>query len=101
MTRAGVEVGEGHSVGTAHLGLEMMHPTGEAVRRQPFDHGVGIDERAVNSLRLSSKNPVETDSVGGGAHDGVVMMTFFLSDERTELIGTREQRILGRLLNQS
>lgn len=63
---AGVEVLEGHLEGATDLRIHVVHLCGESVGRKPFDHGVGIEESAVDAFRLGSQHAVEADGVGGG-----------------------------------
>jgi hypothetical protein len=64
MGLAGVEVGEGHFVAAADLGVEVMDFAGESVWREPFGHGVGVEEGAVNALRRGAEDAVKFDGVG-------------------------------------
>ena len=43
-----------------------MDPGGESVGRQPFDHGLGIEKRAVDTLGRGAKHAMEADGVGHG-----------------------------------
>ena len=61
------KIRERHLVGAAHPGIQVVNLAGEAVRRQPFDHGVGIEEGAVDSLRRRTKHTVKPHCVRG--HD--------------------------------
>ena len=65
---AGGEVSEGHLVGAANSSINMVYLAGVTVRRKPFGHGVGINERPINSLWFGSEYPVKTDGVGGHDH---------------------------------
>src|SRR5688500_1299738 len=89
---------EGHLVGTADLGLDLVDLAREAVRRQPFGHRVGIEERSVDPLRWCTKYPVKLDGVlshcsfllvvaYGGRRD-TDGRSFYDGDERAELRST-------------
>ena len=62
---AGGEVGERHLVRAADSGVHMVNLAGEAVRRQPLGHGVGIEERPVDPLRRRPQHAVETGQMFG------------------------------------
>src|SRR5262245_22640085 len=86
MALAGVEVGEGHSVSAANLGVHLMYFAGESVWRQPFGHGIGVEKRAVNPLRLGAKHSVKSNSVGiACCHICFVLLSFTITtnDART------------------
>jgi hypothetical protein len=65
MTRAGGEIGERHFVVAAHFRLHVVDFAGESVRRKPFRHGVGVEERFVDFLRRSADDAMKPDSVRG------------------------------------
>jgi hypothetical protein len=44
-----------------------MHLAGEAIRRQPLGHRVGIDEGLVDTLWWRTQNAVEADGAWHGA----------------------------------
>src|SRR5436305_9148232 len=58
------EIRERHLERAANPGLEMMHVAGEAVRRQPFAEGVGIEEGSVDAFGGRAQNAVQGDGVG-------------------------------------
>lgn len=58
---AGREVREGHLVRAANLGVDVVHPPGKAVWREPFGHRIGIEERAIDALRRCAKHAVKPD----------------------------------------
>src|SRR4029453_7107143 len=64
---AGGEVREGHLVGTADLRIDMVNLARKAVRRQPLDHCLGIDECPIDFLRCRTEHPGER--YGAGVHD--------------------------------
>jgi hypothetical protein len=71
------EVGERHPVRAADLGVQLVHLAGEAVRRQPLDHGVGVEEGAIDALCRCAQDALEADGAGGrgplgcrGGHGG-------------------------------
>jgi len=64
MALASGEIGEGHFKGAADLRIEVVHLAGESIRRQPFDHGVCIEERTIDALGRGAKNTVESDGMG-------------------------------------
>jgi hypothetical protein len=47
----------------ADPGVELVHLAGEAVRRQPFGDGVGVEEGAVDALGWGVQDAVEADGV--------------------------------------
>ncbi len=53
------EIRERHLVGAADRGVHMVHLAREAMRRQPFDQRVRIEERAVDPLRRRPEHPVK------------------------------------------
>src|SRR5690349_18135890 len=59
------EVREGHPVGAANSGIDLMDLTGEAVRWKPFGHCVGIEEGSINSFRCRTKYAVKSYGVCG------------------------------------
>lgn len=63
---AGREISEGHLVGAADLGVEVMNLGGEAVGRQPLDHRVPIEESAVEFLGCRAKHAVQSNIVCHG-----------------------------------
>jgi hypothetical protein len=65
------EVGERHPEGAADLGVQMVDLAREAVGRQPFGHGIRIEEGAKNLLRLGSEYTMQTDGISG--HDVVLL----------------------------
>ncbi len=65
---AGREVRERHLVGAADACVHVVDLAREAIWRKPLRLCVGIEERAVDTLRLGTKYPVETS--GACSHDG-------------------------------
>ena len=65
----GGEICERHFVGAADFGVQVMNLARESVRWKPFDHGVRIEERAINSLRRRPEHSVESDGVCVGRCD--------------------------------
>jgi hypothetical protein len=59
------EVCEGHFVGTSDLGLDVMDLAREAVRRQPFCHGIGIEKRSIDPLGWCAKYSLKFDGILG------------------------------------
>src|SRR6185437_8428488 len=57
------EIAKRHAMGAADPGLELMHGAGEAIRRQPLGHGVGLDEGAVDFLRLRGQDSMESHGI--------------------------------------
>jgi hypothetical protein len=55
------EVREGHFVGPADLGLDVMDLAREAVRRKPFGHRIAIEERSIDPLSWGTKHAVKFD----------------------------------------
>jgi hypothetical protein len=43
----------------------MMDFGGESVRRNPFGHGLGIEERPVNFFRRGPEHTMQSDGIGG------------------------------------
>ena len=68
MAVTGREVRERHPEGAANPCIQMMNLAGEAIGRQPFGQGIGIQKRAVDALGLGAENTVKPDGTGG--HDG-------------------------------
>jgi len=65
MRLAVAEVRERHLAAAAHPRIHVMHLAGEAVGRQPFGHGIGVEEGAVDAFSRRTEDAVETDCVGG------------------------------------
>jgi hypothetical protein len=65
MALAGGEVRERHAESASHLRVEVVHLAGEAVRRNPFDRCVRVEERPVHALRRRPEHAVQPDGVGG------------------------------------
>ena len=59
----GAEIGEGHPVATADLGLQVVDFAGEPVWRKPFCHGLGIQESPVDFLRPRAEYTVKADGI--------------------------------------
>jgi hypothetical protein len=59
---AGREVRERHLVRAANLGVDVVDTAGEAVRREPFGHCIGIEERAIHPLGRRPKHSVKLDT---------------------------------------
>jgi hypothetical protein len=51
----------------AYFGLHMVNLAGEAVRRKPFTHGIGIEKCSIDTLRRSTEHTVKPDGIRG--HD--------------------------------
>src|SRR5262249_35049430 len=51
--------------------FHMVDLAGEAVGRQPFGHGVGIEEGTKQLLRLGGEDTMQTDGVALG-HDAIL-----------------------------
>src|SRR6185295_5793633 len=65
VTGARGEVREGHLVRAADLRIDVVDLAGEAVRRKPFGHGVGIEERAIEPLRGGPEHSMKPNGAGG------------------------------------
>jgi len=61
---AGAEVRERHAMAAADACVQVMNLAGEAVRRQPLRHRVGIQEGAVDALRRSAEHAMEANRAG-------------------------------------
>src|ERR1041384_2757004 len=59
----GRQVREGHFVGPADLGLDLVDLAGESMRRHPLGHRIAIEERSVNPLGWGTKYAVKFDGV--------------------------------------
>ena len=57
----------------------MVNSPGEAMGREPLDHGIGIEERPVDSLRRRAEHPVKADGAGGREASGD-LLTRLLGD---------------------
>ena len=79
---AGREIGEGHAVGTADSGFEVMHLACETVRREPFGFGVSIEKGTIDALRCGTKDAVKTNGMGVSVHDERVEFGVQYNDER-------------------
>src|SRR6476646_6548541 len=60
------EIPEGHFERPADFWFQMMYGTGKAIGRQPFRERVPFEERAIDFLRPSCQNAVQTNGVGHG-----------------------------------
>jgi hypothetical protein len=79
MALAGAEIREGHPVAAADFPVCLMNLAGESIRRKPFDHGVRIQERAIDPLRLCAEHSVESNGVGvAGGHNFVLWLSFIV-----------------------
>jgi hypothetical protein len=61
------EIREGHLVGAAGSGVEVVNLPGKAIRRKPLDHCVWIEECPIHSLRRRTEYSVKPD--GTCRHD--------------------------------
>ena len=64
MTMAGGEVGEGHLVGAADLGIHLMHFGGKTVGWQPPRPGVSVGECTVDFFGRRAQYAVKLDGIG-------------------------------------
>src|SRR4051794_8059366 len=87
MTVAGREVREGHLERAADFRVHVMDVAGKAVRRQPFCHRIGIEERAIDLVGSGTEHAVEFD--GSGWH-GWFLLAIFYADESILGIGEIE-----------
>ncbi len=69
MAVAAAKVGERHAVTATHLCVHLVHLGGEAIRRQPTGHRVGVQKGAVNAFGGGAQHAVEVDGVGGHVFD--------------------------------
>jgi len=78
------EVGEGHFVGAADFGFEVVDFAGEAVGREPFGLGVGVEEGAIDAFGRGPEDSVEADGVSrvGGHREWLVC---FMTNEVEKL----------------
>src|ERR1051326_4583916 len=77
MAGVGAEVRERHPVAAADARVELVDLAGEAVRREPLGHGIGVEEGAVDLLGLGAKDAVKANGVG---HDHLsLFFVLFLS----------------------
>jgi len=60
----GGEIGERHLVGAADPGIHVVNLAGKSVGGEPFGHGVGIEERPIDSLRRRAEHAVKSDGIG-------------------------------------
>ena len=60
------EIRERHPVAAAHAGIHFVNLGRESVWREPLDHGVRIEERAVHALGRGPEDPVKADGIGHG-----------------------------------
>jgi hypothetical protein len=51
------------------LGIEVVNLAGEAVRRKPFGHRIGVEEGAIDSFSRGTEDAVKPDGIWG--HDGL------------------------------
>src|SRR5215510_7798627 len=58
---AGREVRERHLVGATDAGVHAVNLGGESVWREPFDHCIRIEERAIDPLVLGPEDTVKAD----------------------------------------
>ena len=68
------EIAERHSVPSADFRVQFVDRAGEPVGRQPFGHGVRIEEGAKYLLRLGGEDAMQTDGIALG-HDGIFSVT--------------------------
>jgi hypothetical protein len=61
MAFAAGEVGEGHFVGAADFGFDVVDFAGEAVGGEPLDLGIGIEEGAIDSFGCGTQYAVKSD----------------------------------------
>src|SRR5580698_2596378 len=59
-----------------------MNLAAEAMRRHPFGHCVGIEERAIYPLRRRAQHAMQSNRVAHGAHPG--MATWSISPLTTQ-----------------
>jgi len=57
-------VGERHPVRAADARVEVVDLAGEAVRRQPLGHRVGVEERPVDAVGRGAQDAVKADGSG-------------------------------------
>src|SRR5437867_1247601 len=74
---ARAEIRERHLVSAADFGVQVMNLARESVRWKPFDHGVRIEERAINSLRRRPEHSVESDGVCVGRWHDLLCVKWF------------------------
>src|SRR5881396_1442893 len=82
---ARAEIRERHFVSAADFGVQVMNLARESVRWKPFDHGVRIEERAINSLRRRPEHSVESDGVCVGRWHDLLCVYWFSLLRRAEL----------------
>jgi|SRR5579859_1901994 len=66
----------------AHLEVDVVDLPGEAVRRQPLGHGIGIGERAKDPFRRAAENAVKTNGARHGRLLSVGIVLLFPVDRR-------------------
>ena len=79
MALASGEIAEGHPEAAADFRVEVVHGAGKAVGRQPFRHGVCLDEGAIDLIGLRCQDAVQSNGVGHGYFFRVARM----ADERS------------------
>ena len=52
------EVGERHAIAAADAGVDLVDFAGEAVRRKPLGHGVGIEKCAIDAIGRGAQHAV-------------------------------------------
>src|SRR5262249_36626701 len=57
------EIGERHLERPADFGVHMMDLARKSIRRQPFHHGVRVEERSVNPVWCRTKHGMESDGI--------------------------------------
>lgn len=55
---------ERHPERATDLGVHMVHLAGESVGRNPFGHGTGLQECAIDLFGFGAKHAVKSDTVG-------------------------------------
>jgi MFS family permease len=65
MSVACAEARKRHPEGAADLGLKVVDLAGEAVRWQPFGHGLGVEKCPVNPLRRSAEHAMQSHGTCG------------------------------------
>jgi hypothetical protein len=71
MAAAAAEIGEGHVIAAADLGVDFVDLAGEAVGRKPPGQGVGVEEGFIDALGGSAEDAVEADGAWGSGHGEV------------------------------
>ena len=91
---AGGEVRERHLVGAADFGVQVVNLAGEPVRRKPFGHRVGVEERPIDSFRRRTQHAVKSDGVCG--HDHLAFLCRTPKPQKAKGLGAHDSIIALR-----